>query len=217
VDRVIDALGSVPSPWGYVIVGALTMLEASAFVGLCVPVEIAMLFGGFMAQQGRADLWAMMGVAAVCGVVGDSIGYSIGSRFGEAIERSWPGRKVGEERWTRAEDAVRRGPYMVFVGRFVGVLRALVPAMAGMSHMRYPTFLGWNVAGGVAWAVLAVGGGYLAGDASERLGHWFTIGGLVLLAVAAAALLVRSRLHRRAGRSKPERVESAEHQRTGVR
>ena len=196
MDRVIDFLGGLPSPWGYVIVGALTMLEASAFIGLFVPGELAMLFGGFMAQQGRADLWVMMGVAAACGVVGDSIGYWIGDRFGAGIERSWAGRKVGEERWRRAEEAVRRGSYMVFVGRFVGVLRALVPAIAGTSHVPYRTFLGWNVAGGVAWAVLAVGGGYLAGGAYDRLGHWFTIGGLILLAVVAVVLVVRARLRR---------------------
>src|SRR5581483_7663687 len=116
------SLANLASPWAYVLVGALALLEASAFVGLVVPGETALLVGGFVAYQGRADLWLMMAVAAVGAIVGDSIGYEVGRHLGPALRRSLLGLRVGEQRWARAEAYVeRRGGRAVFLGRFVGV------------------------------------------------------------------------------------------------
>jgi hypothetical protein len=52
MERVVDWLGPALEPWGYVLLGLATMLEASAFIGLVVPGEAALLFAGFLAQQG---------------------------------------------------------------------------------------------------------------------------------------------------------------------
>src|SRR6266511_4048470 len=102
------------------------------------PRETAMLLGGFLAFQGRVNLAVMMAAGAAGAVVGDSIGYEIGRRFGEPLKHSRLGRRVGQDRWARGEAYLRaKGGRAVFLGRFVGVLRALVPALAGMSRMPY--------------------------------------------------------------------------------
>ena len=134
MDGVLNTLSSVASPWGYVLIGVLAMLETSAFVGLAVPGETALLVGGFLAYQGRASLAGMMAVAAAGAIVGDSAGYALGFRFGPALRGSRLGRSVGERRWARAESYLaRRGGRAVFFGRFVGVLRA-PGADAGRTH-----------------------------------------------------------------------------------
>ena len=51
-DRVSALLGEAVNPWGYLLLFLLTALEASAFVGLFVPGETALLLGGFFAYQG---------------------------------------------------------------------------------------------------------------------------------------------------------------------
>jgi membrane protein DedA with SNARE-associated domain len=59
---------------------------------------------------------------------------------------------VGEERWNRANRAVtRHGPKAVLIGRFVGVLRAVVPAVVGDARMPYRRFLFWNALGAILW------------------------------------------------------------------
>lgn len=53
---MLDALLNLASPWGYLLIGLLAGLEAAAFVGLVIPGETAMLLGGVLAANGRAEL-----------------------------------------------------------------------------------------------------------------------------------------------------------------
>jgi membrane protein DedA with SNARE-associated domain/membrane-associated phospholipid phosphatase len=184
VSRLLDTLASLASPWAYVVLALLAAAEAAAFVGLVIPGETAMLLGGFLAYQGRVSLGVMMAAGAVGAVVGDSIGYEVGRLFGEPLKHSRLGRRVGERRWARAEAYLRaKGGRAVFLGRFVGLLRALVPALAGMSRMPYRTFLPWNLAGGVIWAPGFVLLGYLAGGSYQRVERIAGRASLLLLAL----------------------------------
>src|ERR671931_1783285 len=167
---VVDAAAQLASPWAYVVLALLAAAESAAFVGLAVPGETAMLLGGFLAYQGRASLAVMMAAGALGAVVGDQIGYQIGRVAGAPLKRSRLGRRVGQDRWAKGEAYLRaKGGRAVFLGRFVGVLRALVPALAGMSRMPYRTFLPWNAAGGIIWAPAFVLLGYLAGSSWRRV------------------------------------------------
>jgi membrane protein DedA with SNARE-associated domain len=134
VSGVLDAAASLASPWAYIVLALLAAAESAAFVGLAVPGETAMLLGGFLAFQGRVSLLVMMAAGAAGAVVGDQVGYQIGHLFGEPLKRSRLGRRVGQDRWAKGEAYLRaKGGRAVFLGRFVGLLRALVPALAGMS------------------------------------------------------------------------------------
>jgi len=185
---VLDTAARLASPWAYIMLGLLAAAESAAFVGLAIPGEAAMLLGGFLAHQGRVNLAVMMAAGAVGAVVGDSVGYEIGRVFGEPLKRSRLGRRVGHDRWARGEAYLRaKGGRAVFLGRFVGVLRALVPALAGMSRMPYRTFLPWNAAGGVIWAPGLVLAGYLAGRSYQRVEQ---LAGRASLLLAAVLVLV---------------------------
>ena len=181
---VLEAAARLASPWAYVVLALLAAAESAAFVGLAVPGETAMLLGGFLAFQGRVDLAVMMAAGAIGAIVGDSVGYEIGRQFGEPLKRSRLGRRVGQHRWARGEAYLReKGGRAVFLGRFVGVLRALVPALAGMARMPYRTFLPWNAAGGVIWAPGFVLLGYLAGSSYQRVEQLAGRASLLLVAV----------------------------------
>ncbi len=193
---MLDSLSSLAGPIAYLVVATLAALEASAFVGLFVPGELALLTGGYIAHRGNASLGVMMGVAAVGAIVGDSLGYEIGRRFGPALQRSRLGRKVGTKRWARAEAYLEeKGGRAIFAGRFVGVLRALVPAVAGATRMPYRQFLAWNALGAIIWAPGMVFLGYLAGPSYRRVERYAGRAGLVLLvaAVAVTAVILAAR------------------------
>ena len=182
LSALFEGLGSLSGGAAYLMVALFATLETAALVGLFVPGELAMLAGGYIAYQGKAELVPMMAVATVCAILGDSLGYQLGRRLGPSLKRTRLGRRVGDERWAKAEHyLVVRGGRAVFLGRFVGVMRALVPTLAGASHMRYRRFLLWSVLGGTLWAPTVVGLGFLAGSSYRRVEDYAGRAGLVLL------------------------------------
>lgn len=190
MSTVVTTVLSLSGWWAYAVIGLLAFGEAAAFVGLFLPGETALLLGGVLAATGHISLPVLLVVAAVAAVLGDSVGYEIGRHGGNPLRRSRLGRRIGEERWTRAEQFVlRRGGPAVLLGRWVGVLRALVPALAGMTRMPYRRFLVWNLAGGITWATTVVLAGYAAGAAWRTAAHYLSQVTLVLAVVAVLAVL----------------------------
>jgi membrane protein DedA with SNARE-associated domain/membrane-associated phospholipid phosphatase len=209
VSTVVNTVLSLSGSWAYVLIGLLAFGEAAAFVGLVLPGETALLLGGVLAATGRVSLPVLLVVAAMAAVLGDSVGYEVGRHAGGPLRRSRLGRRIGEQRWARAERFVlRRGGPAVLLGRWVGVLRALVPALAGMTRMPYRRFLAWNLAGGITWATTVVLAGYAAGAAWRTAAHYLGRASLVLGVVAAFAVLGwwLVRRHRRTAGSMPVRA-----------
>ncbi|MCU1672995.1 MAG: putative DedA/PAP2 family phospholipid acid phosphatase [Frankiales bacterium] len=197
MSKVVDAVLSLSGTPAYGLVGLLAAGEAAAFVGLFLPGEAALLLGGVLASQGRVSLPVMIAVAVVAAIVGDSIGYEVGRRGGPALKRSRLGRVVGADRWAKGEAFLeRRGGPAVFLGRWVGLLRALVPSLAGMGRMPYRRFLVWNALGGLLWASTVVLIGYAAGAQYKRVEQLFgrasLLVGLVTVVLGGAFLLARS-------------------------
>src|SRR5205814_3901625 len=112
---------------------------------------------------------------------------------------------IGRERWERARNYLRvKGGRAVFIGRFIGILRALVPAVAGDARLPYPRFLAWNAAGGLIWGVLHVGIGYVAGDSYRAVERQPGRASWVLLLTVVVIGGVYYVVHRR-GRTRSER------------
>jgi membrane protein DedA with SNARE-associated domain len=95
----------------------------------------------------------------------------------------------------------RRQGSAVFFGRFTTALRVLVPGLAGLSEVRYPTFLVYNVAGGAMWGTGFAVLGYLAGASYHRVEHIAGQAGLILLGLIMAGVIISRLLHHLAARS----------------
>lgn len=202
---VQNVLVAVP-PWTvYLLVFLLPFVECSLFVGFVFPGETALLLGGVLASGAlpagaRVDVVALCALATAGAVLGDSVGYLVGRRYGPAVQRSRLGLAVGEQRWRTAEEFLRRrGGPAVFLGRFTALLRALVPSAAGMARLPFRTFLLWNAVGGLVWANGSVLAGYLAGASYARVEHYLGRGALVLTAVVVLAAVGVHVVRRRRG------------------
>jgi membrane protein DedA with SNARE-associated domain len=195
----LQQLGGHLGAWFYVIAGGLACAEAAVMAGLVFPGETALLVAGFAAHQGWIALWPMVAVAVVSAAVGDSIGYEVGRRLGPRLRSSRLGRRVGADRWRRADDFLQRyGGRAVLLGRFTAVLRALMPGMAGMAGMPYVrTFLPWNAAGALIWGAGCVLLGYAFAASLATVANALTYVPLVLVAVAVAVVVLRIRKKRR--------------------
>lgn len=187
--ELLERIGENAGPWLYLIAGGLVFAEAAILVGMVFPGEVALLVAGFAAHQGWLDLRLMIMIAVVAAAVGDSVGYEVGRRLGPRLRASRLGRRIGEDKWRRADEFLRRhGGKAVLLGRFTAILRALTPGIAGATHMPYlRTFLPWNVAGAVLWGAGCVLLGYGFSASLAAVDHYLVY---VPLAVIVVAVLV---------------------------
>ena len=192
-------LDSLPAWLLLLAVAILPALEASTLLGVVVPGETAVLLGGVFAHQGGLPLASVMVAAVVGAVVGDTGGYALGARLGPALGARFVG--PGAERIRRTREFVRRyGAPAVLLGRWVPVVRALVPAVAGGSGMPYRRFAVYNVTGGAVWGVAVASLGYLAAAAYGTVTRDLGLAGaavVVAVALIATAVTVVRRRRRR--------------------
>lgn len=187
----------------YAVVSLLAFGESAIFLGMVLPGETAMVVAGVLAARGNISLPVVIAVCASAALLGDQVGYLLGRRFGPRLRGSRLGQRVGDRHWAQAQDAVtQHGAWAVAVGRWVSVLRALVPTVAGAVAMPYRRFLLANAIGGSLWAAGAILIGYFAGgsvsSAQDLLGRTSLIG--LSLVMVIVVLLVGRRLRRRRGR-----------------
>lgn len=162
--------------------------EAAFLLGLVIPGEAALLLGGVLVSRGQVSLGTMLVVAITAVIVGDSIGYEFGRHGGPRLRASWLGSSGRTRAWARGESFLnRRGGAAVLLGRWVGVLRVLVPSLAGMGRMPYGRFLFWNALGGTLFATTIVMVGYTAGSQYTRVSHLIGQGGFAVLGVVLVA------------------------------
>lgn len=187
----MNFLLDLANPWGYAVVFLLAAAEGAALIGLFLPGETAMLLGGVLVYQDRASLALMLLIGCLGAVIGDSIGYWVGRRFGGRIRSSPLGRKVGEERWERAGDYLReRGAKAVFFARFLSFLRTLVPPVAGSTGMPYRSFVIYNAPAAILWAALFIGLGVAGGRSWQAVDQWAGRASIILLLLVGIGLVL---------------------------
>jgi membrane-associated protein len=199
-----DAILTLPAWAALLLVFGLPALEASAFVGFVFPGEIAVILGGVVASEGELPIAAVMAAASGGAIIGDSIGYGIGHRYGRGLLTRMS-RFIKPDHVERGVEILNRlGGRAVFVGRFTAALRVLVPGLCGIARMRYRTFLTWNVIGGVAWACGSALLGFYAGKGYHRVERQISYASYIFLGVLVVAAVVWFvvRRHRRKKQSR---------------
>jgi membrane-associated protein len=177
----------------------LAFAECALFLDLVVPGEAGMVVAGAAAARADVSLPSMIAAAAAGAILGDSVGYAIGRRWGLALVRRWePVRRRLEPRVERAQEYFAdHGGLAVFIGRFVGVVRGVVPVVAGTARMPYRRFLPWNIAASLAWTGAVMSAGYLIGRNVESLVSRasLVVTGVVVVGVVAWWVVARRRRH----------------------
>ena len=107
-------------------------------LGFVFPGETAAILGGVLASKGGVTLPGILATVIVCAIVGDSVGYFVGDKWGRLVLNLAPLRKRQRGIDMALEQLRRRGATAVFLGRFTAFLRAVIPGLAGLSRMRVP-------------------------------------------------------------------------------
>jgi membrane protein DedA with SNARE-associated domain/membrane-associated phospholipid phosphatase len=197
LEHLLIEVGKRLGAWTYLLVGALAFLETGAFIGLIAPGETALLLGGLVAGQGQVDVLTMIAVVWACAVAGDLTSFFLGRRLGRAFMVKHGAKvQITEARLEQVEGFFdRHGGKAILIGRFVGLVRAVAPFMAGSSGMPLRRFLPYDVIGAGLWGSTFVVLGYVFWQSFSQLVDYAKKGalalGAVIVLVVAIVWLVR--------------------------
>jgi membrane protein DedA with SNARE-associated domain len=199
IEAFLLDVGETLGAWTYLLVGGLAFLETGAFVGLLAPGETAVIAGGVIAGQGQVDVVVLLLLVWACCVGGDNVSFWLGRRLGRRfLVRHGPKVRITEERLQEVEAFFeRRGGVTILIGRFLGLIRALAPFIAGSSGMRYSRFLPYDVVGCGLWASAFTLLGYFSWRNIDRATEIASTAGLGIgtaVAVGVVAFLARRHL-----------------------
>jgi len=199
VEGWLTSLADTLGAWTYALVAALALLETGAFVGLVAPGETAIVLGGVVAAQGEVSLPLIALVAWLAAALGDLVSFLLGRRLGRRfLVAHGPRFGVTPPRLERVDGFFdRHGGKAILIGRFVGLVRAVAPFVAGASGLALRRFLPYSIAGTLVWATAFTLAGYAFHESFETAAGALTHGALALADIAAAAVAVKALRDRR--------------------
>jgi membrane protein DedA with SNARE-associated domain len=182
---------------GYLAVAFFVGIES---LGVPFPGETMLITAAVFAATGHLSIVGVILAAIIGAVVGDNIGFGIGwyggypilRRYGKYVRLDQAKLKVGRYIF------MRHGAKVVFLGRFVSVLRTYAAFLAGTNHMRWGRFLVANALGAIVWATLYGVGAYLASATIAKLNTPVAIalGVLAVVVIVLAGVFVRTNIKR---------------------
>ncbi len=184
LELVIRSFIADHQTWAGPIVFILSFGESLAFISLLLPATAAMVFVGVLIGQGALDFWWILLWAVPGAALGDWVSFWIGRYFRESVTRIWPFTRHPEMLAQAHSFFNRWGTASVFLGRFFGPIRAVIPLVAGMMDMAPLRFQIANWTSAMLWAPYWLGVGIFGDMAYSYLKQY--VSGWGALAIIAA-------------------------------
>jgi membrane protein DedA with SNARE-associated domain/membrane-associated phospholipid phosphatase len=197
LEKLIEDLSSSLGAWTYLLVGALAFLETGAFVGLIAPGEFTVLLGGAVAANGDISLPLIIAVTWLAAFSGDSVSFLLGAHLGrDFLVRHGERVRITSDRLKKVEDYFARyGGRTILIGRFVGLVRALAPFIAGSSKLPYRSFAPYSILGTGLWSIALILLGYFFAQSLNTVSKIVSRGllafGIVVAVVVAVVVAYR--------------------------
>ena len=170
--------------YGY---AAVVLFMVAEGMGIPLPAETMLVTAAAFAGRGQLSIWGVLIAGTMGGIVGGVIGYAIGLKGGLPFIRRYGARfGMDEGRLDRAHAFFRdRGSSATFLGRFIALLRMIVPMLAGVARMPFARFSAYNAAGSLAAALLYGFLGYQFGRDLPSLEHHLKLVSVLALTTGA--------------------------------
>lgn len=160
--------------WVYAVLFAIIFVETGLVVMPFLPGDSLLFTAGAVAAIGNLNLWGVMGLLIVAGVLGDAVNYHVGKFIGPRVfsrtldpnvRPTLLEKMLNRNHLERANEFYKTyGGKAVVLGRFVPIVRTFVPFVAGAGAMNYRNFVVYNIVGAVIWVGVCVGAGYFFGN-----------------------------------------------------
>jgi membrane-associated protein len=152
--------------FGYPLVWSIVFAESGLLVGFLLPGDSLLFVAGFLCSLPKTglDIRVMAFGCFVFAVLGDSVGYYTGKRFGRKLFDKEDSKFFKKKHLMAAEEFFdRQGKTAIILARFMPFIRTFAPIVAGIAAMRYKTFMTYNVIGGFGWGIGLTLLGYFLG------------------------------------------------------
>jgi membrane protein DedA with SNARE-associated domain/membrane-associated phospholipid phosphatase len=181
---VIEFIGQHPH-WAGILIFLIALTESVAVIGLFIPGSPILIGVGAVVGLGHLPLWPMLVWATAGAILGDGVSYELGRRYRGTILGAWPmSRYPGLV--ARGETFFRRhGGKSIALGRFLPMLRPMIPMVAGALGLRPGLFYAVNIASAIVWAPAHILGGAVLGASLGALG---AVSGRLVAMLAVLAL-----------------------------
>lgn len=186
IDKYLDILIQNYGAWAYGALFVVIFVETGLVVMPFLPGDSLLFVAGTFAAAGAMNVFYLFVLLAFAAVIGDTVNYWLGNYFGEKVFAKFIKKEHLEKTKSFYE---RHGKKTIIIARFVPIIRTFAPFVAGVGKMNYPTFLLYNVIGGVSWVLLFVFAGYAFGNVpivKENL--TLVIIGIILLSLIPAVV-----------------------------
>jgi len=148
------------------IIGVILIVfaETGLFFGFFFPGDSLLFTAGIFASQGYLDIWVLLVGCVIAAILGDSVGYWSGKKYGRELFDRDKGFFFKKKRLYDAEIFYEKhGKSTIVIARFVPIIRTFAPIVAGIGKMHYKTFISYNIFGGITWVLLLLLSGYFFG------------------------------------------------------
>ena len=146
----------------YALLFGIIFAESGLLVGFFLPGDTLLLGAGILAYAGIINIWFVILACFAGAVIGDSVGYMLGKRYGKKLFQREDSAFFHKKHLINAENFyAKHGVKTIILARFVPIVRTFAPTVAGMGNMKYSTFLVYNLIGGALWTVGLTLVGYL--------------------------------------------------------
>jgi len=180
----MEALLNYIVEFGWVAVLLVIFAESGLMVGFFLPGDSLLFVAGTLVQREIFHINIVVFIACliVAAILGNSTGYYLGKRFGRKLFQNPNSRFFRQAYLTQAEEFYEKnGSKTIVLAMFVPIVRAFSPVVAGIAHMRYRTFLMFNVLGAIVWVSSFSLLGYYAGSVIQKLGINIELATIVII------------------------------------
>jgi membrane-associated protein len=189
------------APVFVLVVAGVVFAESGLLAGFFLPGDSLLFSAGLVvALEGRPPIAVLVASCIAAAIAGDQVGYLFGKRVGPRLFTRPDSRLFRQSNVTKAHEFFERhGARAIVLARFVPIVRTFTPILAGVSGMRYRTFVTFNVVGGVLWATLATMLGWGLGKRFPDIERYLTPAIIVIVAVSLVPMAIEILRSRREG------------------
>jgi len=166
--------------------------ETGLFFGFFFPGDSLLFTAGILASQGIFDIYQLLLLCTLASVLGDSIGYWSGKKYGRKLFERDAGFFFKKQRIYDAEKFYEKyGKYTIIIARFVPIIRTFAPIVAGIGSMHYITFISYNIFGGIFWVFSITLIGYMFGGMIDNPDTYIIPIALLIIFISFIPILIK--------------------------
>lgn len=166
MDALIDFLLNFYGPMPYLIIFGILL---ACGLGIPIPEDITLVVGGVLIYYGVCNLWVMIALCLAGVLIGDSLVFWLGSKFGRSLTKKWFFHKIlPDDRLDSVQSGFKKyGNKLIFLARFMPGLRAPIFFSAGVLHLPFSIFIFFDGVAALLSVPTIIGGVYYFGDELE--------------------------------------------------